>query len=112
LVGPRELSEKLGRGIARAREIASNRLSIDSRECIMRYGERHDNLAEIRRRIGKRSGHRTKGYYRMARLNIRVIIIFCGLTKSSRARGARFTVINNAHNLLTDGKSRVTSSSR
>jgi len=72
----------------------------------------HDNLAEIRRRIGKRFGHRTKGYYRMARLNIRVIIIFCGLTKSSRARGARFTVINNAHNLLTDGKSRVTSGSR
>jgi len=32
--------------------------------------ETHDNLAEIRRRIGKRFNHRTKGYYRTVRLTI------------------------------------------
>lgn len=51
---------------------------------------KHDNLAEIRRRLGKRFDRRTKGYYRTARLNIRVIIIFCGLTKSSRSRCALY----------------------
>jgi len=30
--------------------------------------KRYDNLAEIRRRIGKRFNYRTKGYYRTVRL--------------------------------------------